>query len=169
MEDNQDIHKINIRTGDEIAFWIKVRVSNIHHFSRRLGAAVDRSIQAFGSTETTIDSTDAISDETLRFLLRSCAERRASHTEFKRFDDLSELAVALWTFECKPELFASFAQDFRTKDPDRGTGTVLEWAFVAFVFGWEDIFEQTTKELIVGEKDLTIWQSPLAGILDRMY
>lgn len=165
------IHRINIATGDQIVWSTEVHVSNIREYSRRLGADVDRTIQASGGNETTIFSTDDISKETLRFLLKSLEQRGSLNTVFRRFDDLLELAVALWKYECSPQLFASFAQALRPSnwDKDEATGTALDWAFVAFVFGWDDIFEQTTKELIVAEKDLRIGQSPLGDILDCMY
>lgn len=166
-----DIHTINIATGGQSVWPISVHMSNIRDYSRGLAAAVDRTIQASGGTVTTIYSTDVISRGTLRFLLKSFEARESLSTEYKRFDDLVELAVALWEFECSTELFASFAKAFRPSDwnHDEGNRNTLDWAFVAFVFGWDDIFGQTTKEIIVAEKDPRIWQSARAEILDCMY
>lgn len=59
------------------------------------------------------------------------------------FVALSQLSKALWDYQCSPKWFLRFASEVREEywpTHFRHGGYSGTWAFIALVFGWEDVF-----------------------------
>lgn len=59
------------------------------------------------------------------------------------FAALSQLSKALWDYQCCPKWFGPFANDVREQHwiaHFRDGSHSPTWAFIALVFGWEDVF-----------------------------
>jgi hypothetical protein len=164
-----DKHSIKVVDGSQVLASTKLSIATIKSCSRLLDAAVDRTRQASGGSETTVPAY-GISERTLSFLLRSLEsfeQHKTPDAGYMRVSDLADLTTAIWKFGCRPNMFARMATSLLNSRKE--SGTAIDWAFIAFVFGWRDIFVDATEVLIMGENDKRVWNSDRAKILGREF
>ena len=160
-------HVLRFRRGDEV--WSASVTSRIIEASSgEFGDRIRESIRE-GKDQTTLSIHSDLNISALLFLVNSLQAGIAVHTPAQDFEFLLNLSQAIWIFKCRPDIFSHFATTIRDREwttNDR-RGTILGWAFVAFIFGWEKYFDVTTRELITGSCDEDVWSGYISDIFDR--
>lgn len=145
-------HKIVIARPSDPDSEVVVQARKIREFSRRLHRAVEED-RRHQREITRIEPTKLISAPALLAIVKAIngGTPRATTSRFKELKELLELSRALWEFECAINPFRSVAELTRDRlwPEDCRRGNDCEgWAFIALVFGWRDVFEEASAEII---------------------
>lgn len=128
---------------------VVVQARKIREFSRRLHRAVEED-RRHQREITRIESTKLISAPALLAIVKAINGGTPKATTW-RFKELLELSRALWEYECAINTFRSIAELIRDRSwpEDCRRGNNCEgWAFIALVFGWRDVFEEASAEIL---------------------
>lgn len=142
-------HKIVIARPSDPDSEVVVQARKIREFSRRLHRAVEED-RRHQREITRLEPTKLISAPALLAIVKMINGGTPRATTW-RFKELLELSRALWEFECAINPFRGVAELIRGRlwPEDCRRGNNCEgWAFIALVFGWRDVFEEASAEII---------------------
>lgn len=131
---------------------VVVQAREIGDFSRRLQRAVEED-RRHQRKITPIEPTGLIRAPALLAIVKVIygGTPKATTWRFKELQELLELSRALWEYERAINPFRSVAELIRDRlwPEDYRRGDNCEgWAFIALVFGWRDVFEEASAEIL---------------------
>lgn len=106
-------------------------------------------------TITTCEPEDPVSTDALHAILKAISRKDTGGRLASKscsFEGMLDISVALWCLKCSTVLFESLATTVRSnawsEAAEPGAMQYEGWMFIAFVFAWDDVFRQASRELI---------------------
>lgn len=161
-------HEFRIRSQGVDWNWLAYNGNDVAKYSGSLGRQVKEDKQIASST---VQLCEGVSEDALKIIVSSIPSKygnedlpvlHVNERDLERgFDELLSLAIACWKYDCAiPSACKKFADDFYGTwmlwnghdfykgGAGRQNTKAINWMFIAHVFGWDEIFAETSQVVV---------------------